>query len=181
MLKYPHKKILTGAYFFVCLCVLGYPTLLFCQESPDVRNTSLKSSNQEISNISYLKGVEYAAEGKFKEAGEQFSEALNANEFNYDAEVALDIINALNKGTINENYAITTFTSRLVKLKLTTIENSIKAVQNNVSASNARIETMEKKIDALAKQLDRKMFELRSKIDDLEREINFLKNKGDGR
>jgi polyhydroxyalkanoate synthesis regulator phasin len=182
MLKYPEKKkSLKSVCFFICLCVIGFPTILFCQESSGTSNTFIKASNQQISDSSYLQGVEYAAEGKFKEAGEQFAQALKVNEFNYDAEVALDIINALNKGTINENYAITTFTSRLVKLKLTAIENLIKETRNSISASNARIENMEKELSILKKQTDGKMFELRSKIDNLERDINFIKNKDNGR
>lgn len=178
MLKHPkRKKIIKNICIVSCFWLLGFSSIACAQETAAGVDTNLKLSSPEISNASYLNGVEFAAEGKFKEAGEQFAAALATNEFNYDAEVALDIINAFNKGTINETYTITTFTSRLVKLKLSTIESMLKDTQDKLSASKEQIENMEKQITDLKKQFDNKIFDLRSKVDSLESDIDRMKSR----
>ncbi|MDD5195551.1 MAG: hypothetical protein PHQ96_07775 [Candidatus Omnitrophica bacterium] len=166
----------------VCFCFLfsfcaGFIDLR-AQTQEQIRTNAALASAQEASQNYYLQGVEYAAEGKFKEAGEQFSQALELNEFNYDAEVALDIINALNKKTINENYAITTFTSRLVTLKNRKLENLITGIQEKVSTQNEQIENIQKQLTALKTQFDDKIYQLRVKIDKIEEDIDYLKNRG---
>ncbi|MBU2102938.1 MAG: hypothetical protein ABH865_02890 [Candidatus Omnitrophota bacterium] len=137
----------------------------------------IENPSQDASDARYEKGVELAAEGKFKEASEEFNQALLANEFNYNAEVALDIVNALGKGTVNENYVITTFTSRLVKLKLTKLERMLKEKSNAPEGIPPYIDTIRKEITELKKDIHDTLFVLRNRLERLEREIEMLKAK----
>lgn len=63
-----------------------------------------------VSAFDYLKkGIECASEGKFKEAEEEFKIGVGIDKFDHDLQEALRVMNDLNKGTINENYAFYLF------------------------------------------------------------------------
>jgi len=63
-------------------------------------------TEEEIPLTFYKKGVEYASQGKFEKAKEQFNKALNIYKFDEASIKILNILEGIDKGAIDKDYVI---------------------------------------------------------------------------
>ena len=107
------------------------------QSKPHITNSQpggIEDIEEEIPLTFYKKGVEYASQGKFEKAKEQFNEALDIYKFNPAVIEILAILKDVNVGIIDKNYASCLFKAEDYGLDGNTrqaIEEFQKAIQMN--------------------------------------------------
>jgi len=160
-------------YIFILFFIAFFTFLVY----PKQEEIKLKDSMQDLSSVYYKNGLEYASNGEFDLAKEEFKKSIELNKFNIDVQSALKILEKLEKKEIEPTYVSTLFTNLLLKLEIKRISSELNNIKEDFLNVKKDIELLSKNINSAKEDLENKNLNLRSKVDSLKDDVDYIKNR----